>query len=720
MRCPHCRHENREDARFCGECGTSLHSMACRRCGTLNPARQKFCDSCGAALATSAGAAATARDARAYTPRHLVEKILTTRSALEGERKHVSVLFADVVDSMRLAEGLDAEEWHRILDRVFEILTRSVHRFEGTINQFTGDGVMALFGAPVAHEDHARRACHAAISAMEELRAYASTLRTHGLELSVRMGLNSGEVVVGKIGDDLRMDYTAQGHCVGLAARMEQLAGPGTVLLTEHTARLVEGFFALADLGPRAMKGVSAPVRVFQLRDIGPFRTRLDTSGFRGLSRLVGREAELAWLESILSRSMESIGQVVGVVGDAGVGKSRLCLEFSQRCRARGVAVYEVHCPAHGATVPWLAIRELLQSYFALDQGEGLEDIRRSVAHQLRTLDAGFEDAIPLVLEVLGVGDAAAPDDSPQSVATRLAAFMRRFVRLRSANEPAVLLLDDAHWIDRASDELVREVGASVRDTRTLLLANFRPEYRPAWIGGSHYQQLALSPLGEGASRELVQDLLGSDGSLDEVSDLIRERTGGNPFFTEEVVHALAASGSLIGERGAYRLTAPVDTLALPETVQSLLAARIDRLGEQAKHLLQAAAVIGKQFDEPLLGAVSGLDGHDLGAALGALQDGEFVRLVAASPRPEYAFKHPLMRDVAYRSQLAERRARLHAAVATALEKLRADRLGEHASLIAHHWEASGVRLEAARWKRRAALKVANIRVKGQGRRQRS
>ena len=719
MRCPHCRHENREDARFCGECGTSLDSTACRRCGTFNPARQKFCDSCGASLATSAGAAATSRNPRAYTPRHLVEKILTTRSALEGERKHVSVLFADVVDSMRLAEGLDAEEWHRILDRVFEILTRGVHRFEGTINQFTGDGVMALFGAPVAHEDHARRACHAAISAMEELRAYASTLRTHGLELSVRMGLNSGEVVVGKIGDDLRMDYTAQGHCVGLAARMEQLAGPGTVLLTEHTARLVEGFFALADLGPRAMKGVSAPVRVFQLREIGPFRTRLDASGLRGLSRLIGREAELAWLESILSRSIESNGQVVGVVGDAGVGKSRLCLEFSQRCRARGVAVYEVHCPAHGATVPWLAIRELLQRYFALDQGEGLEDIRRSVAQQLRALDAGFEDAIPLVLEVLGVGDAAAPDDSPQSVAPRLAAFMRRFVRLRSANEPVVLLLDDAHWIDRASDELVREVGASVRDTRTLLLANFRPEYRPAWIGGSHYQQLALSPLGEGASRELVQDLLGSDGSLDEVSDLIRERTAGNPFFTEEVVHALAASGSLIGERGAYRLTAPVDTLALPETVQSLLAARIDRLGEQAKHLLQAAAVIGKQFDEPLLGAVSGLDGRDLGAALGALQDGEFMRLVAASPRPEYAFKHPLMRDVAYRSQLAERRARLHVAVATALEKLRADRLGEHASLIAHHWEASGVRLEAARWKRRAALKVANIRVTGQGRRQR-
>jgi adenylate cyclase len=317
------------------------------------------------------------------------------------------------------------------------------------------------------------------------------------------------------------------------------------------------------------------------------------------------------------------------------------------------------------------------------------------------------------------VSDAAPRGRSPQSVATELAGFLRRLVRLRSAKEPGVVLLDDAHWIDRASDELVREIAASVRDTRTLLLANFRPDYRPAWIGGSHYHQLALAPLDDEASRALLQDLLGSDGSLGPLADRIRERTGGNPFFTEEVVQALAASGSLVGERGAYRLTGPIDTLALPATVQALLTARMDRLGEQAKGLLQAAAVIGKQFDEPLLREVSGLvDDHDLGAALASLHEAEFLRLVTPSPSPEYAFKHPLMHDVAYRSQLGERRARLHAEVARALEKLRADRLGEYASLIAHHWEASGMRFEAARWKRRAALKVTNIKVKGHGRRQ--
>src|SRR5438445_560236 len=362
---------------------------------------------------------------------------------------------------------------------------------------------------------------------------------------------------------------------------MEQLAAPGTVLLTESTAQLVEGFFALADVGPRSMKGVSAEIRTFELRGIGPRRTRLDGSVLRGLSRLIGRETELTWLDGILARSIASNGQVVGVIGEAGVGKSRLCLEFIQRCRARGVPVHEVHCPSHGATVPWLAIRELMRGYFGLAPDTSAASIRRTVQQQLRALDAR-----------------------------------------------------------------------------------------------------------------------------------ILERTGGSPFFTEEVVTALAASGSLLGERGAYRLATPIETLALPATVQALLTARIDRLGERAKDLLQVAAVIGKQFDEPLLREVSGLgEGHDLDAVLGVLQDEEFFRLVTLSPKPEYAFKHPLVCEVAYLSQLGERRAQVHAAVATALEKLRSGRLGEYASLIAHHWEASGMRFEAARWKRRAALRVANIKV---------
>ena len=712
MRCPHCRHANREGARCCDACGVALEeSRACSRCGSPNSPGEPCCEACGASLFAAGSDPPRVADARAYTPRHLVEHVLTTRAALEGERKHVTVLFADIADSMSLAEGLDPEEWHGILDRVFDILARTVHRFEGTINQFTGDGVMAIFGAPVAHEDHARRACHAALASMEELEAYGHGLRERGLMLAARMGLNSGDVVVGKIGDDLRMDYTAQGHSVGLAARAERLAAPGTVLITEHTARLVEGFFAFADRGIRAMKGVSAPVRVFELQGIGPLRTRLDASARRGLSRLVGREAEIAWLDDILSRSVESGGQVVGVVGDAGVGKSRLCREFTERCRARGIAVYEAHCPAHGATVPWLAMREFVRSCLGLAGGEDPGAVRRAA----EGLGADFADDVPPVLELLGIGGRAAPIPAAPPLAERAGAFLRRFVRARSARQGMLVLFDDLHWIDPASDAAMPALVSAVRDTRAVLVANFRPEYHPAWIGGSHYHQIALSPLGAAAARELLLDLLGPDVSLGGLSDRIRERTAGNPFFTEEVVQALAAGGTLAGERGAYRLTGPIETLALPVTVQSLLAARIDRLGEAAKQVLEAASVIGQEIDEPLLAAIADLGESDLGAALRELTAGEFLRPLP-SAGSAYTFKHPLMREVAYRSQLAARRARLHAAVAGALEKLRPDRLGEQAALIAYHWEVSGMRFEAARWKRRAALRVANIKLRGQGR----
>src|SRR5262250_3000258 len=353
MRCPRCTHESNESARFCARCG--------------------------APLGGAGGATAMPRDARAYTPRHLAEKILTTRSALEGERKHLSILFVDVVDSMRLAEQLDAEEWHRVLDRVFEILAAAIHGVEGTINQFTGDGVMALFGAPIAHEDHARRACQAALAARDALCVYAETLRPRGIGLAVRMGINSDEVVVGKIGDDLRMDYTAQGQSVGLAARVQQLAEPGTVLVTENTAHLVEGFCMLADAGMHSVKGISAPIHMLELCAIGPARTRLDAAARRGLTRLIGRDTELTWLEGIMARAIGSDGQVVGVVGEAGVGKSRLCLEFGRRCRAKGVALYETHCPAHAVSVPRFAIRDLLRSFLGLSQTDDVEATRRNV-----------------------------------------------------------------------------------------------------------------------------------------------------------------------------------------------------------------------------------------------------------------------------------------------------------------------------------------------------
>jgi class 3 adenylate cyclase len=711
MRCPRCGQENRATARFCGECGTALGTDACPRCSAPNPPGHRFCDGCGARLTPAAGAWP---GVVVPTPDHLADKIRRGRRELEGERKLVTVLFADVVHSMQLAEGVDAEEWHRVLDRFFQVLAAGIHRFEGTIDHFTGDGIMALFGAPLAHEDHARRACHAALDLSAAIGEYASVLAARGVAFAVRMGLNSGEVVLGRIGDDLHVEYTALGHTVGLAARMEQMAAPGTIYLTEHTARLVEGFFTLRDRGTPPMKGVSAPVRVYELVGPGSLRTRLDVSRRRGFTRLVGREAELAELWRALERALAGEGDAVGVAGDAGVGKSRVCLEFALRCRAQGIAVHEAHCPAHGATVPLLPIRALLRSLLGLAADDPEADVRRVAGERLVALDPALADALPLVLELLGVsaGAPAATEDRERAAAV----FVRRLVRAAGAAAPLVLLVDDAHWIDPESDAILRDIAAAVRGTRALLVANFRPAYDARWLGDAAARRLSLAPLGLGASQALAASLLGDDESVATLVAPIGERTGGNPFFIEEVVHALAASGSLAGRPGAYRLAAPVGALAIPATVQSLLAARIDRLGAEAKDVLQTAAVIGKQFEEPLLRAVAGLDERPLAAALAALEEADLVRGLEAGAPSAYAFRHPLTQEVAYQSQLGERRARLHRAVAGALERLHAERLGEHAGLIAHHWDAGGMRYEAVRWRRRAALRVSSIKLGGRGR----
>src|SRR5438477_2121250 len=401
---------------------------------------------------------------RAYTPNHLVEKILTSRSALVGERKQVTVLFVDVKESMRLAERVDAEEWHRITDRFFALVADCVHRSEGTINQFTGDGVMALFGAPIAHEDHAQRACHATLQVREQVRVYAQELkRTRGLTFAVRMGLNSGEVIVGTIGDDLRMDYTAQGHTVGLAARMEQLAEPGKVYLTEHTAKLVTGFLQLEDLGALAVKGVQAPVGVFVLVGVGPLRTRLEVSRARGFSRFVGRDADLHALEAALARAQAGNGQVVGVVAEAGVGKSRLCFEFLARCRSRGLRVYEAHGVAHGRNIPFLPMQALFRAYFGITEQDGERDARQKVAGRLILLADDFRDALPLVCDFLGVPDPERPVArmDPEARERQLRAIATRIVQVDERQGSTVTLLEDLHWFDRSSDALLETLVVS-------------------------------------------------------------------------------------------------------------------------------------------------------------------------------------------------------------------------------------------------------------------
>jgi len=705
MRCPTCEAENLADSAFCEECGAPLEA-ACPSCGTGNRPAAKFCRKCRTSLT---GAPAAAPDPRAYTPKHLADKILQSKSALEGERKQVTVLFADVKGSMELAEQLDPERWHAILDRFFAILTDGVHRFEGTVNQYTGDGIMALFGAPIAHEDHAQRACYAALHLRGEIARYATEVkREHGVGFSTRMGVHSGEVVVGRIGDDLRMDYTAQGHTVGLAQRMEALASPDTCYLTGTTAALAQGYFELEDLGDFQVKGVRGPARVHRLIGAGTARTRFDVSRSRGLTRFVGRDADMATLEAALEEAQAGHGQVVGVVAEAGTGKSRLCFEFAQRCRARGMTVNEGHAIAHGRNIPYFPMLQVFRGYYGITDQDDDRTVREKIAGRMLLLDEAFRDVLPVLFEFFGVPDPERPVPrmDPEAKQRQIFTVLRRLVRgadPRGGARTFATLIEDLHWMDPGSEVFLEQWVDAIAGASSFLILNFRPEYHAAWMQKSYYRQLPLAPLGPEAIRKLLEDLLGDDPSTRGLGEAIHARTGGNPFFTEEVVQTLIESGNLQGGRGSYRLVVPIERLAVPASVQAVLAARIDRLPEREKQVLQAAAVIGKEFVEPILLAAAELPEGGVRAALATLKTHEFVYEQALYPVAEYAFKHPLTQEVALGSQLQDRRRRTHASVARAIEAAHVGKLDEQAALLAHHWEEAGEALAAARWHRRAA-----------------
>jgi class 3 adenylate cyclase len=700
--CPACRRDNPPGAKFCQQCGVRL-PQRCAGCRGEIAAEAKFCHRCGRAV----DAADRRTDAvRPYTPRHLADEILTRRSALEGEHKQVTVLFADVKGSMALAEQVDPEDWHGILDDFFRILADGIHRFEGTVNQYTGDGIMALFGAPIAHEDHALRACSAALYLRGELRRQADRLRVaRGLNFGVRIGLNSGEVVVGKIGDDLRMDYTAQGRTVGLAARMEQLAESGCVYITEHTARLIEGFFKVRDLGTSAVKGVRRPLRIYELAGVRHDITRIDMSRQRGLSRFVGRGSELAALQAGYRRVLEGRGQVVGVVGEPGVGKSRLCYEFLETIGETEAAICQANCASHIQSVPLLPVLQLLRSIFGISEQERQADTRKKVAGTLVLLDETFNDTLPVWFDFLAVADPQQPVISPESNDRQreLFAMIQRLVQSLSRQAPLVILVDDLHWIDPSSDMFIARLVDAVGESRIFLLLNFRPEYHRDWMTRSLYRRFPLAALDRDGAAELLDDLLGPDPSTQDLAPRLLSRALGNPFFIEELIRSLAEAGSLAGQPGAYRLVNPVETRMLPRTVQTVLAARIDRLGESAKQVLQTGSVIGQEFEQVILGRTANLSGGELDDSLRQLREVEFFYQKAFFPEPVYAFRHPIVREVAYHSLLGKPRAKIHRRAARAIESVHGDRGEEFAGLLAHHWEKAGEPLEAARWHARAA-----------------
>jgi len=460
----------------------------------------------------------------------------------DGERKQVTVLFADVSGSMDLAEGRDPEEWRKIMQRFFAILADAVERFEGTVDKFTGDGIMAVFGAPISHEDHARRACYAALQMLDDVAEYAAELRRgSGLNFSTRIGINSGEVVAGAIGSGGEGEYTAIGHTVGLAQRMETLAEPGRAYLTESTAALAAGFLELKELGKFEIKGASQPLEVFELAGIGAARSRLDLSRERGFSRFVGREEEMAALEEALAQAEAGDGAAIGIVAEAGIGKSRLSHEFGERCRARGLEVFEAQAQAHGRTIPFMPVLQMLRAYFGIADGEPERLTREKIAGRSLLLDPAFAEDLPLVFDFLGVPDPDRPlgQMSPEARQRALGRFVCRLINAPKRRHTVVLIVEDLHWIDEGSEALLGEMVNAIAGTQTLAVVNFRPEHSPGWDGASSYRTISLEPLGEADTRELLRDLAGGDPSLDGLEEPIHARTAGNPFFVEEIVREL-------------------------------------------------------------------------------------------------------------------------------------------------------------------------------------
>jgi class 3 adenylate cyclase/tetratricopeptide (TPR) repeat protein len=623
-----------------------------------------------------------------YTPAYLAEKILTSRSALEGERKQVTVLFADLKGSMELLADRDPEEARHLLDPVLERMMEAVHRYEGTVNQVMGDGIMALFGAPIAHEDHAVRACYAALAMQEAVGRYAEEGRhAQGLSVQMRVGLNSGEVVVRAIDNDLHMDYSAIGQNTHLAARMEQLATPGSILLTSETLRLAEGVVQVKPLGPTPIKGLAHPLEVFELVGARPPQTRLQAFAARALTRFVGRQVEFEAMRQIHELAGAGRGQLMAVMGEPGVGKTRLFYEFLCAPYTQGWLLLESQAASYGKAIPYLPVRELFKAYFQLEAQDDEVRMREKVTGKLRTLDPALGPILPAVLAFLDVpvDDRTWQALDPSQRRQRTQDALKRLLLRESQAQPVLLVCENLHWIDTETQAFLDSLVDSLPTARLLLLVNYRPEYHHPWGSKTYYTQLRLDPLPPTSAVGLLQALLGDDPSLAPLKQLLMARTESNPLFLEECVRTLVETRVLVGEPGAYRLAQAPPTIQVPATVQAVLAARIDRLPPEEKRLLQTAAVIGTEVPWPLLQAIVDLPETTLNRGLAHLQAAEFLYETSLFPELEYTFKHALTQEVAYSSLLRERRRVLHARIVEALEAPSAELLTDQVERLAHH-----------------------------------
>ena len=684
MLCAKCKTENPKGLKFCIECGAPFETL-CSACGFGNLPAAKFCGQCGAPLSAASGASANksgeATVRKADAP---------GADNLEGERKTVTALFADIKGSTELMRDLDPEEARAVVDPVLQLMMAAVHRYGGYVAQSTGDGIFALFGAPMAHEDHPQRALHAALAMQEELRRYADHLRNEGkIPVEARIGINTGEVVVRSIQVGGHTEYTPVGHVTNLAARMQTAAPAGSIAASEATQQLCEGYFEFRELGPTAIKGLDASVEVYEVLRAGPLRTHFQLSARRGLTKFIGREGELQQMKRALELARSGHGQLIAVVAEAGTGKSRLFYEFKatlpDECK-----LLEAYSVSHGKASAWLPVLELLRAYFGIQDADDPLTRREKVRATLAALDPALSEVLPYLLGLLGMQEGPDPlaQMDPQIRRRRTLEAIKGIMLRESLKHALVVIFEDLHWIDSETQALLDLLADGGAGARLLLLVNYRPEYRHEWSGRGHYLQLRLDPLGGENGAAMLAALLGGGVELEALKRLIIKRTEGNPFFIEEMVQALFDEGALV-RNGAVKVARSLSQLRLPPTVQGILASRIDRLPVEQKELLQTLAVIGRESPLGLIRKVASKAEPQLERMLADLQANEFIYEQPALTEAEYIFKHALTQEVAYNSLLIGRRKLLHERAGHALESMFAERLDDHLGQLAHHFSHS-------------------------------
>src|SRR6476620_8763717 len=663
MQCPSCDWHNSEAAKFCDVCGTAL-PLHCPACGGPNRTSAKFCSECGVALDQQTIPKANATNKpQPVVLGFAIGTPVEAQSVPEGERKMVTALFVDIMDSTELGQNLDPEEARAIVDPILGLMIDAVRRYDGYVVQSTGDGIFAVFGAPVAREDHPQRSLYSAMRMQDEIRRYSARLRAEGRPpIQIRAGANTGEVVVRTIKTGAgHTEYTPIGHTVNLASRLQGLANAGSTVISDSTRTLVEGYFALRPLGPARVKGISEPVNVHEVVGLGPLRTRLQRSAGRGLSKFVGRAKENEALKRAAARAHSGAGQIVAVVAEPGVGKSRLFFEFKAEVQSEWT-VLEAFSISHGKGSAYLPVVELLRGYFDFGGEDSVHARREKVAAKIRALDRNLENGLPYLhalLEIADDKDRLAGMDA-QLRKSRTLDAVARLLLAEAFNRPLLLIIEDLHWLDDESQALLDRLADLLSGSRMLLLVNYRPEYAHRWGDKAWCSRLRLEPLGEGSADEMLSAILGHTPALSPLKELIVTTTGGVPFFMEETVQALFDEGALARQNGTVTLVRPLESLRIPPTVQAILAARIDRLHNDEKNLLQTLAVLGREFVLSLARAVAGKSEDELERLIARLQLGEFVYEQPSIVDVEYIFKHALTQEVAYNSVLLERRKRLH------------------------------------------------------------